>query len=340
MTASLEPTTRSAIPHREMAFAARGLSLIELLVAITIGAILVFGATQVYVDSRNTYAVNEATARLQETARYAMSVLEPDIRMSNYWGLVKGASVIQHQATADDAPITGDPTDCGTNFARDLMRSIDGTDGSATFACDSYQATAVASADTLTIRRASTAPSAGAATRLKICSTRIMGSVVLDSAGCTPTPAGQVNDLIVNSYYVSQTSTGQPGVPSLRRVALVAGPSFVDEEIIPGVEDMQIQLGIDPTGANAVATRYVNPGEVADTEQVVSVRIWLLVRAEAPEVGFEDGKTYEYGDRLEENGTTNDLATTGAATQAYRPADGFRRLLVSRTIQVRNALGT
>ncbi len=340
MTESLEPTTRSTTPGSAMSCAEKGLSLIELLVAITIGAILIFGATQVYVDSRKTYGVNETTARLQETARYAMSVIEPDIRMSNYWGLVKGASVVDGQATADDTAVDTDLADCGTNFARDLMRSIDGTDGTETFPCSAYVDDSVKSADTLTVRRASTATSAGAATRLKICSTRITGQVVDDSSACTAAPAGRVNDLIVNSYYISKNSTGHAGTPSLRRVALVAGPSFEDEEIIPGVEDMQIQLGVDPTGTSAVATRYVNPGDVADTEQVVSVRIWLLVRAEATEVGFEDGKTYEYGDRLADNGTTNDLVSESAATKAYRPGDGFRRLLVSRTIQIRNALGT
>ena len=76
----------------------RGLSLVELMVAMTISFVLIFGATQVYVDSRNAYNVNEVVARLQENARYAMSVIEPDIRMSNYWGLVKGASLVSGQA--------------------------------------------------------------------------------------------------------------------------------------------------------------------------------------------------------------------------------------------------
>ena len=78
---------------------ARGVSLIELLVAVTIGGLLIFGATKVYVDSRATYEVNETAARLQETARYALSVVEPDIRMSNYWGLVKGAGIVIGQAS-------------------------------------------------------------------------------------------------------------------------------------------------------------------------------------------------------------------------------------------------
>lgn len=298
-----------------------GVSLIELLVAVTIGGLLIFGATQVYVDSRKTYEINETAARLQETARFAMSVIEPDLRMSNYWGLVKGAGLITNQAPQSEASV-GPPTNCGANFARDLMLNIEGTNGSDTFACTAYRSTAVTNADTLTVRRASASPTTNVATRLKICSTRVMGELVTDASGCTPPPAGQVNDLIVNSYYVSQNSTDREGIPSLRRIALVAGPAFTDEEIIPGVEDMQVQFGVDPTGATGVATKYVNPDDVAFGEQIVSVRVWLLVRSETPEVGFVDGRTYRYGDR------------------EYTPNDNFRRLLVSRTIQVRNALGT
>jgi type IV pilus assembly protein PilW len=299
----------------------RGLSLVELLVAVTIGGLLIFGATQIYVDSRKTYEINETAARLQETARFAMSVIEPDVRMANYWGLVKGSGSIGNQTLRSEAS-GGGPDDCGVNFVRDLTLSIEGSNGADEFACDDYADNVAPDADTLTVRRASIAASAAGATRLKICSTRIMGELVTDASACTPAPAGQVNDLIVNTYYVSTSSTGNASVPALRRIALVAGPSFVDEEIIPGVEDMQIQFGIDPTGTNAQAKKYVNPSDVEPGDQIVSVRIWLLVRSETTEVGFVDNRTYSYGDRV------------------YEPNDGFRRLLVSRTIQLRNALGT
>jgi type IV pilus assembly protein PilW len=218
--------------------------------------------------------------------------------------------------------------------------NIESSDGSSTFACTAYRASAVASADTLTIRRAAATPSTGATGRLRVCSTRVMGELVTDSSGCTTAPAGQVNDLIVNAYYISQDSTDRPGLPSLQRIALTDGPAFVAEEIVPGIEDMQIQFGVDPTGMRGVATRYVNPGDVAAGEQIVSVRIWLLIRSETPEVGFVDGRTYAYADRDEDNGKTANLNAASAATQAYEPADGFRRLLVSRTIQIRNILGT
>src|SRR5258705_10712212 len=108
----------------------RGLSLIELLVAMAIGAVLIFGATQVYVNSRTAYGVNENIARLQETARYAMAVIEPDVRMSNFWGLLKGAGAIAQQALQTQpaaAVAPGGPANiCGTNFAVDVSTNLQG----------------------------------------------------------------------------------------------------------------------------------------------------------------------------------------------------------------------
>ncbi len=323
-----------------------GVSLIELLVALAIGSVMIAGAVYVYMQSRNAYAVNETAARLQETARYALSVIEPDVRMSNYWGLVKGATVLTDQATQTAASL-GSPTACGNNYAHDLMTNLQGTNNTYSLGCAAYGAGAIASADTLTVRRASTAITVATSGALQICSTRLTGRLFSDGSACTAPPAGQVNNLIVDAYYIGRDSDQLAGMPTLRRKTLVgagtagfAAPDFRDDEIVPGVEDLQVQFGLDQTGTGGVATQYVNPGAVPINAQVVSVRIWLLVRAETREVGFVDGRTYEYGDRRLANGTTTDLNAAGAATRAYAPGDGFRRLLVSRTIQVRNALGT
>lgn len=318
----------------------RGLSLVELMVALTIGSILLAGTVFVYVQSRGSYGVNEAVARLQENARYAMSVIEPDVRMANYWGLVKGASVVTQQAAPADGSL-GAPTSCGNNFAHNLLSNVEGGNNAYALGCVAEGGGEIDSADTLTIRRASTAIQAvTVANTLQICSTRVMGRLIGDGTACTAAPAGQVNDLIVHTYYVSRQSDDQATVPALRRQALIAGPAFVSQEIVPGVEDMQVQFGIDPTGIGGDAATYVNPDDVPVSSQIVSVRIWLLVRAEAAEVGFTDDRTYEYGDRLLANGTTADLNAVGAPTRAYAPADGFRRMLVSRTFRIRNALGT
>jgi type IV pilus assembly protein PilW len=358
----------------------RGLSLIELMVAMAIGAVLIFGATDVYIKSRNSYGVNENVSRLQETARYAMSIIEPDVRMSNFWGLLKGAGAVTNQAAQTAAPgavAAGAAINiCGNNFAIDLGTNLQGDNNggaangiwlSATRqpGCNSltdldtgatWTTTPVATADTLIVRRASVFPNSvppwPKANVLEICTTRISGRLQSDTAACSAAPAGQLSNLIVDAYYVDRNSLQQAGLPALRRKFLDAGGTlrFLDQEVIPGVEDMQVQFGIDPFGNTGVATRYVDPDAVPAAAQIVAVRVWLLVRSDTAEVGFTDNATYQYGDRLQATGVTGDLNNVADAGKAYQPSLNpdatvlgprhVRRLLISRTISLRNALGT
>ena len=59
----------------------------------------------------------------------------------------------------------------------------------------------------------------------------------------------EVRDMVVQAYYISTDSDGRPGMPALRMKMLssVGGaPDFIDQEILRGVEDLQIQFGVDP----------------------------------------------------------------------------------------------
>jgi type IV pilus assembly protein PilW len=307
----------------------QGFSLIELMVALVIGSLLIAGTVFVYIQSRNSYGVNETVARLQETARYAMSVVEPDIRMSSYWGLINDPELVNNRARQTDPVAAVAPgaaaNVCGNNFAVDLYTTVEGTDNIYNLPCAAGPSGAARPlADTLTIRRATGVAAAPTAGRLQLYTTRTVGQIFNAAAAPGPlAPLGRVNDLIVNAYYVSRDSDERAGLPSLRRKQLGAGPGFVDQEIIPGIEDMQVQFGIDPTGLNGTATRYVNPDDaIPAASQVVAVRVWFLVRSPDPEVGFTDNRVYNYGNRVN-----------------YTPNDGFRRVLFTRTIQVRNSLG-
>src|SRR5437764_1469546 len=255
MKSQLRSTHRSpGLPGR-----AAGLTLVELLVAMTIGLVLIIGATQVYVDSSKAYGINETTARLQENARYALSVLEPDIRMSGYWGLTNVSDGLTGKALLTDAQLAlGAPaaSTCGVNFPLLLGFPLQGTNDSYTATCAANSAV-MPNADTITVRRASavTVPPASADGPLRVCSTRTSGvlvTVISGSTFCQDVNA-QINNLIVNLYYVDQSSS-QAGVPSLRRKALNFGPGpgfaplFQDDEIVPGVEDLQVQYGVDLSG--------------------------------------------------------------------------------------------
>ncbi len=64
----------------------KGLSLVELMIAITIGLILMTGVVKVFLSSKNTYSNQQALSRVQETGRLAIEFLSKDIRMAGYTG--------------------------------------------------------------------------------------------------------------------------------------------------------------------------------------------------------------------------------------------------------------
>ena len=187
--------------------------------------------------------------------------------------------------------------------------------------------------DVLTTRRTTVAVSAPDAGRIQIQSTRIQGQLFAD--GNVP-PAfdpleSETHNLLINSYYVADSSSLIPGVPTLRRKSLVVNggaPDVDDQEVAPGVENIQLQFGLDVNQDNTV-DRYVNPGDpVLDPlaagfipgAAVMTVRVWMVVRSISPENGIVDTRDYEPGDV--------DLGVYN---------DEFRRMEVSKTILLRNA---
>jgi type IV pilus assembly protein PilW len=323
-----------------------GLSLVELMVSLAIGTFLLAGTISVFGKTRDLYRTNDANARLQETARYAMSTLEADLRMANYWGLMSRADLIENGPQLDLANLPAvDPTyalpaelsgfagtinQCGAMWAVKLPAYVEATD-SYTLGCGAFGA-AVAGSDTLTVRRVSTqviAPAAlgASAGQIKVQTSRVQGTLFASGtvpAGYLP-PLSETRAVIAHGYYVDQNSDQRAGTPSLRRKQLdVAGnaPTISDLQIVPGVEDLQVEFGADFNN-DQNADYFVGPNvAIPAGDQVVAVRVWLLVRAEQPESGFTDGRTYSYGSR------------TGA--NVYVPGDSFRRVLVTKTIALRN----
>ncbi len=63
-----------------------GLTLIELMVALTISLVLLLGITQLFSANKASYNMTEAHARLQENARFALDIMSRDIRSAGYSG--------------------------------------------------------------------------------------------------------------------------------------------------------------------------------------------------------------------------------------------------------------
>jgi type IV pilus assembly protein PilW len=63
-----------------------GLSLVELMIAITLGLLLMTGVVQVFVSSKTVFSTQQAMSRIQETGRLAIDFLARDIRMAAFYG--------------------------------------------------------------------------------------------------------------------------------------------------------------------------------------------------------------------------------------------------------------
>lgn len=304
----------------------QGVNLIEIMVAMTIGLFLVLGATTLYINSKKTTDIDDAAARLQETARYAMSIIESDVRMASYWGLSSDSSSFGNKNNCLDGSTTR--TNCSNDSPNKVDKYIEAYNQSY-LTCSNLTCTAnsisntLPPSDSLIVRRTSTQISTidpNTVTAL-VCSTRSTLTLFRSNVvSCPDSPNGEIHDLMTNGYYIKNNSSG---TPTLYRQTLSAGPSFTDTEIIPSVEDMQIELGWDNgTGpADTIgAVRYVAPNSLPTSGRIVSVRIWLLVRADTQDATFTDDRTYTY-----------------SSTSNYKPNDHFRRILVSKTIFIRNA---
>jgi len=335
------------IRSRSPAPATAGFSLAELMLALTLGLGLVLGMVAIQ-QQGSRLSRNVATAgRLQDAARLALGVIETDLRMANHWGLHSRADWIANRAQPGDplpAPFSSAQGDrisvCGgadSHWAIHLEQYVEGSNGGYGLACAATGGSRPGS-DTLVVRRAAdTAPASLDPQRIYVQSRRTQGVLFVPQAGCTnPSqaaclPAGyapgssQSRALLARAYYVSPNSTQRPGLPALRRKSLgnvnsaSVGGAMTDEELVAGIEDLQVRFGVDTNGDTSVDS-YVNPNAVPAGADVISATIWLRIRAEEPEVGFTDGRSYQYADMA----------------SAFTPNDGFRRILVTKTIQLRN----
>lgn len=316
-----------------------GLTLVELMIAMTIGMVLIGGALFVYSSARAAYATNESYALMQENARFALSVIEPDVQLAGYWGLHRDPTVIIGSAKELEGRgevLPGISNDCAENWIVRFDQHVEGYNNTGDtvdeLACIT-PGTIQPESDVFAIRRVGeTAAAALTAGQYYMRSSEApLSEVFLGNTEPTTLPDSSANyPLVANAYYVSQdsiASEGEYSLPALRRVQLVelsSGPAMLDTEITTGVEDMQIQYGVGP--ANTTGTRSGVSVYISDLENLTppnttvrSMRIWLLMRSERESPDYIDDKEYRLGDKV-----------------IPAPNDNYRRTVASKTIFFRN----
>lgn len=94
----------------------KGLSLIELMIAITLGLILLTGVMQVFLSSKTVFSSQQALSRVQETGRLGIEFLSRDIRMAGYMGCATRVAGMQITNTLKSS----------TNILYDFASAVNG----------------------------------------------------------------------------------------------------------------------------------------------------------------------------------------------------------------------
>jgi len=105
-----------------------GMSLVELLVALSLSLFLIAGIVQVFAGNRATFAFNEGLGRIQENARFSLDHIAFNARMAGYSGCLSNVAVFNNLN--------------GPNaFRDDIANGIQGHDANGTGVGESFSAT-------------------------------------------------------------------------------------------------------------------------------------------------------------------------------------------------------
>lgn len=129
---------------------------------------------------------------------------------------------------------------------------------------------------------------------------------------------GIVLQLNFYRYFIGTNTHGEPSLyrQSIQNNAGVTGTA--SSELVEGIENMQVLYGED-TDSDGTADYYVPFDEVADDENIISIRVSILVRSSEDSIA-RDGQTVAF------NGTTTTFN------------DGRLRKVFTTTIALRNRL--
>lgn len=325
----------------------RGMSLVELMIAIAIGLIVLAGVTTIFVTNNKTRQELEKTSRQIENGRYAMQLLADDLQTAGFLGSYVPPTTAPGLATLPDP--------CSTNLsvidgARLLhIQGYDdpasGTIGALTCLSDVKSGT-----DILVVRRAGTcavgatgcdaflngAPHFQASGCSTDSSSYLFGTassaLTLKKVNCTAT--ADIRRYRTHIYFIANNNIGTDGVPTLKRAELGTTMSIVP--LVDGIENIQFEYGIDTNNDGTPDLYTADPSSyggcsgsacVQNWWNVMAVKINLLARNTQSTPGYMDSKAYTLG--LDASGNPNVVA----------PGGSYKRHEYSATVHLANPAG-
>jgi type IV pilus assembly protein PilW len=308
-------------PGRTARRGERGLTLVELMVALAISLFMVAGLVTLYVNNSAARTELDRASRQIENGRFAIDMMRDDIALAGYYGEVALRDVAQF---GEANPCTTTAADMGwsTVGAPTPVRvpvAVQGpgasTDIPSAWGCGTLNQRA--NTGYLIVRRlqpvAQAAASALAGTQYVQTSGCLDGArpfVLAAGAGATNfTLTGPdcatvrpVRQYLSRLYYVSTCGICSPsdGVPTLK-VRELQGNAIVERTVADGIEDLQFEFGVDDNVVapgvvgDGVIDSFVTAGSAAIWPNVIAVRVRLISRATTATPGYTDDKTYTRG---------------------------------------------
>ncbi len=265
----------------------RGFSLLELLLAMTLGLFLAAGVGTVYVSSKQTYAANSQMAELDENARVAIRALKEHIEHAGYTSM--GVPVNNYILPAGTTVTAATCADGDPNIVNP-PRISSSTNGPTVFGTAS-------SADTVGGDTIGVIYSADAKLNVDCLNTALRNACLPDQA------ADPQASLVYNSFRVYTRSNRNSINEEIPALGCGGSTNYVTQPWAQGVENMQIRYGVDvvpaviPAGQKKTweVDNYWSAAEVTTNnawDKIALVQLALLVRSVDPV--FPDAQAMSY----------------------------------------------
>jgi type IV pilus assembly protein PilW len=312
-----------------------GFSVVELMIGMLLSLTLGAAVVTVFVNNSYSFGQDENISRMQDDARHALREIAFDISMAGHYAELH----IPEGVTPDGGLSIG--IDCGpTGEVNWMYRTFDtGTGNSLSIAAiDNASGSQVAAAhscfqsgellpgtDVVAIKRVAGAE-AGALAAGNVY-LRTNGTVGLLFNG--PAPAAppfvvappRADWAYRPSIYYIRNFANTPGdnIPTLCRKALRGvNPDMTTECIATGIENLQIEYGID-TSEDGHPNVYMSNPNPTDMQNVVAARVFLLARTTEIDTRYTNDKTYSISN-------SPDMV----------PGDSFHRRVFSTSVSIQN----
>ena len=300
--------------RRSLSGRQRGLSLVELMVAMTLGLILLAGLTQIFVSNKQAFLLSQAQATVQESGREAAMLIGRDVRSADYWGcLTRNSSIASNlNPSSADSLLNFDQglhivedTD-GHNDVIDgshviTLRGIDPSAAVMVAEMPAANAAALHLADASSIRPGDLLLVSDCESANLFQATNVNTNVVVHNTGNRFAP-GNASQIMPRNYannarvlrpsvlrYSVQAKAGGERSLMLERPALQGNGGDAESnvqsmEMVRGVRDLRTLIGVDDDGDGAIDTWQDPPAadasDAADIlDRTLAVRISVLARS-------------------------------------------------------------